>query len=178
MKPKVIDVEDDQIFDLPLNDPIHRKDSINTGDAGAGSMTDMQEKLGMAMLNDLVSLNKAESKKLLKYNNLYDKLRKKKNDLEILLAQRNFQIHFSDVKKTLPLTVNYEISKQFESNEELSNAIKTCEKVCLEESKILENIKATLQPPDIKVTESLLTDRYSKVSKSVEETEKEATQVS
>lgn len=40
MKPKVIDVDDDQIFDLPLNDT-PRKDSIQTGDAGNGSLTDM-----------------------------------------------------------------------------------------------------------------------------------------
>lgn len=37
MKPKVLDIDDDQIFDLPLNDP-PRKDSVQTGDGGLVSM--------------------------------------------------------------------------------------------------------------------------------------------
>ena len=48
----------------------------------------MKEIIGISLLTDLTSLNLTEQKKLQKYDNLYDRLRKKKNELELLLAQR------------------------------------------------------------------------------------------
>jgi hypothetical protein len=45
------------------------------------------------VIADLKDMNKTEEKKLFKYNNLYDKLRKKKDELQQLLSQRLFIIH-------------------------------------------------------------------------------------
>ena len=39
---------------------------------------------------DWAKANSSEVKKLQKYNNLYDRLRKKRDELEILFAQRKF----------------------------------------------------------------------------------------
>ena len=50
---------------------------------------------------DLKDMNKQEEKKLYKYNNLYDKLRKKKDELQQLLSQRRFIIHSQEVVKSL-----------------------------------------------------------------------------
>jgi hypothetical protein len=46
----------------------------------------LRDKVAANVLDDIKSVNKIEEKKLLKYNNLYDKLRKKQDELEILLA--------------------------------------------------------------------------------------------
>lgn len=49
-------------------------------------------------MTDLKAVNKIEEKKLLKYNNLYDKLRKKQDELHILQTQRDFIIQFQVVR--------------------------------------------------------------------------------
>ena len=97
MKPKV-NLDDGPDFgDIPLQD--QKRDSlVNSIQTDEGMGADLKNKIAAALIIDLTSINKAEDKKLLKYNNLYDRLRKKKNDLEILLAQRRFQIHFIHVK--------------------------------------------------------------------------------
>ena len=63
----------------------------------------MKDLIGVSLLQ---SLNKTENKKLQKYDNLYDRLRKKKNELEMLLAQRKFAVHFQSVKKASIKSVN------------------------------------------------------------------------
>lgn len=52
----------------------------------------IRDKIAANILDDLKSINKIEEKKLLKYNNIYDKLRKKHDELQILLTQRVFLI--------------------------------------------------------------------------------------
>ena len=39
--------------------------------------TNLRDKIAATLLTDLKNVNKIEERKLLKYNNLYDKLRKK-----------------------------------------------------------------------------------------------------
>lgn len=58
----------------------------------------MQDKVAAALLTDIKTVNKIEEKKLLKYNNLYDKLRKKQDELQILQTQRDFIIQFQVVR--------------------------------------------------------------------------------
>lgn len=74
----------------------------------------MKELLGVSLLTDLTSFNKTEEKKLQKYNNLYDRLRKKQNELEMLFAQRKFAMHFEAVGKASIKSVNSIISNFIE----------------------------------------------------------------
>jgi len=57
---------------------------------------EMLNDLGAAVLVDLTDdkLKKQEEGKLLKYNNIYDKLRKKKDVMESLYMQRKFLTHY------------------------------------------------------------------------------------
>jgi hypothetical protein len=69
----------------------------------------MRELIGVSLLTDIASLNKNEQKKLQKYDNLYDRLRKKKNELEMLLTQRKFAVHFESVSKASTKSVSFVI---------------------------------------------------------------------
>ena len=59
-------------------------DTQQTADTEVGKAKRMKEILGVALLSDVKSLNKTEQKKLQKYDNLYDRLRKKLGELEML----------------------------------------------------------------------------------------------
>lgn len=61
----------------------------------------MLNDLGAAVLVDITDdkLKKQEEGKLLKYNNIYDKLRKKKDLIESLFMQRKFLAHFKTTKE-------------------------------------------------------------------------------
>ena len=53
----------------------------------------MEQIMGVALAGDVAAGDsKSEEKKLAKYNNLYDRLRKKRDELLILLHQRKFMI--------------------------------------------------------------------------------------
>lgn len=62
---------------------------------------DLLNDLGAAVLVDITDdkLKKQEEGKLLKYNNIYDKLRKKKDLIESLFMQRKFLAHFKTTKE-------------------------------------------------------------------------------
>ena len=59
-------------------------DTQQTADTEVDKAKRMKEILGVALLSDVKSLNKTEQKKLQKYDNLYDRLRKKLGELEML----------------------------------------------------------------------------------------------
>ena len=59
-------------------------DTQQTADTEVDKAKRMKEILGVALLSDVKSLNKTEQKELQKYDNLYDRLRKKLGELEML----------------------------------------------------------------------------------------------
>lgn len=95
----------------------------------------MQDLIGVSLLTDVKSLNKTEQKKLQKYDNLYDRLRKKLGELEMLNSQRQFIVHFEAVKKASTSSVNNIISNLIELDYEGETLI-------LEDESILDQINA------------------------------------
>ena len=71
--------------------------------------------------------------------------------------------------------INSEILKELKADDDfdLTNQIKECKQICFEDFSIYFNIMKNLKPADIKVTESLLTDKYAKFSESISETQAE-----
>jgi hypothetical protein len=82
----------------------------------------------------------------MKYNNLYDKLRKKKDELKILLLQREYIIHQQEVKNCLSFKVNKLIVETLSVDDELDNLMTHCQKVCLKDPDIYEQIEDMLYP--------------------------------
>ena len=75
MKPQVIETDDN--LEEAKSQPINS----NQANEIMPESANMQEKVAAALLTDIKTVNKIEEKKLLKYNNLYDKLRKKQDEL-------------------------------------------------------------------------------------------------
>ena len=92
MKPQVIGTDDN--LEEAKSQPINS----NQANEIMPESANMQEKVAAALLTDIKTVNKIEEKKLLKYNNLYDKLRKKQDELQILQTQRDFIIQFQVVR--------------------------------------------------------------------------------
>ena len=78
MKPQVIETDDN------LEETKSQLIKSNQANEMMPESANMQDKVAAALLTDIKTVNKIEEKKLLKYNNLYDKLRKKQDELQIL----------------------------------------------------------------------------------------------
>ena len=93
----------------------------------------MNDLLAVSLLSDIKALNKTEQKKLQKYDNLYDRLRKKQNELEVLNSQRQFIVHFEAIKKASIKSVNNIISNVIDLEVESNGPL-------LEDQSVLEQI--------------------------------------
>ena len=75
----------------------------------------MKNVVGQALLTDIKEdPNKSELKKLAKYNNLYDRLRKKKDELTLLFEQRKYLATYQKAQKEHKLHVNDKVLKFLE----------------------------------------------------------------
>lgn len=75
----------------------------------------MLDDLGTAVVVEITDdqLKKQEEGKLLKYNNVYDKLRKKRDLVESLFMQRKFLAHFKTTKENSENDLSKEMVLKF-----------------------------------------------------------------
>jgi hypothetical protein len=82
MKPVVVEYNDEE-FKSPNGNQEFNSTQTNDGIETPNREAPIKSSFAIA---DLKDMNKTEEKKLFKYNNLYDKLRKKKDELQQLLS--------------------------------------------------------------------------------------------